>query len=116
MIRSEINIDHMQFCFLLVLGTTGAIFVLHQLQEKHVVKHKQLYFVWINLKKAFYHVPRKVLWLTMRKVGVEEWVICVVLAMYENLKSKGNFSYLMTSSVSGLGFIKEQYSALYYIL
>ena len=69
-------------------GTTNAIFILHQLQEKHIVKHRHLYFAFVDLEKAFDCVPRKVLWWAMRKVGVEEWAIRVVQAMYENAKSK----------------------------
>ena len=42
-------------------GSTDAIFILCQLQEKHQRKHKPLYFVFVNLEKAFDHVPRKAL-------------------------------------------------------
>ena len=63
-------------------GTTDAIFILRQLQEKHQGKHKPLYFAFFDLEKAFDCVPRKV-W----RVGVEEWVKRVVKAMYENTKS-----------------------------
>ena len=50
-------------------------------------KHKPLYFAFVNLEKAFDRVPRKVLWWAMRRVGVEEWVIRAVKAMYVNAKS-----------------------------
>ena len=35
------------------------IFILHQLQEKHLGKHKPLYFAFVNLEKAFDNVPRR---------------------------------------------------------
>ena len=76
----------MQFEFMPGQGTTDVIFILCQLQEKHLGKHKALYFTFADLEKAFDHVPRKVLWWAMRRVGVEEWVIRAVKAMYENTK------------------------------
>ena len=38
-IRSQVDIDSMQFGFMPGWGTTDAIFILCQLQEKHLVKH-----------------------------------------------------------------------------
>ena len=96
MIRSQVDIDSMQFKFMPGWGTTDAIFILPQLQEEHLGKHKPLYFAFVDLEKALYHVPKKVLWWAMRRVGVEEWVIRAVKAMYENAKScvhvNGQFS------------------------
>ena len=86
-IRSQVDIDSMQFGFMPGRGTADAIFILRQLQEKHLGKHKPLYFAFVALEKAFDRVPRKVLWWAMRRVVVEEWVIPAVKAMYENAKS-----------------------------
>ena len=36
--------------------------------------------------KRFDRVPRKVLWWAMRKVGVEEWIVRLVQAMYNNAR------------------------------
>ena len=67
---------------------TDAIFILRQLQEKYLGKKKNLYFAFVDLEKAFDRVPRKVLWWAMRKLGVDEWIIHTVQAMYCNAKSK----------------------------
>ena len=80
-IRSQFDTYSMQFGFMPGRGTTDAIFILHQLQEKHLGKHKPLYFNFVDLEKAFDCVPRKVLWWAMRRVGDEKWVICAVKAM-----------------------------------
>ena len=95
-IRSQVDIDSMQFGFMLGRGTTDAIFILRQLQENHLGKQKPLYFAFVDLEKSLDRVPRKVLWWAMRRVGVEKWVIRAVKAMYENAKSRvclnGQFS------------------------
>ena len=77
----------MEFGFMPGRGTTDAIFILCQLQEKHLHKHKPLYFAFVNLEKAFERVPRIFLWWAMTRVRVEEWVIPAVKEMYENAKS-----------------------------
>ena len=61
-IRSQFDINNMQFGFMPGWDTTDAIFLLHQLQEKHLGKHKPLYFTFVDLEKAFDCVTRKVLW------------------------------------------------------
>ena len=60
-IRYQVDIDSMQFGFMPCQGTTDAIFILRQLQKKHLGKHKP-YFAFFDLEKAFDRVPRKVLW------------------------------------------------------
>ena len=87
-IRERISIDDMQFGFMPGHGTTDAIFILRQLQEKHLAKNKKLYFAFVNLEKAFDRVPRKVIWWPMRKLGIEEWIVRFVQAMYNNTRSR----------------------------
>ena len=41
-------------------GKTDAIFILRQLQEKHLAKNRKLYFTFIDFEKTFNQVPRKV--------------------------------------------------------
>ena len=47
-IRQRILIDNMQFGFMPGRGTTDAIFILRQLQEKHLAKSKDLYFAFVG--------------------------------------------------------------------
>ena len=79
MIRSQVNIDEMQFGFMPGKGTTDAIFILRQMQEKYLGKRKHLYFAFVDLEK--------VLWWAMRKLGVDEWLVQAVQAMYESPRS-----------------------------
>ena len=61
---------------------------MRQLQEKFLEKKLQLYFAFIDLEKAFDRVPREVIWWAMRKLGIEEWIINIVKAMYSNANSR----------------------------
>ena len=76
----------MQFGFIPGHSTTDAIFILTQMQEKHHLKQKTMYAAFVDLEKAFARVPRKVLLWSLRKLGVDEWVIHLVKAMYSNAK------------------------------
>ena len=52
-IQQQVEIDDMQFGFMKGKGTTDAIFIVRQMQEKFIVKGKKLYFGFVNLEKAF---------------------------------------------------------------
>ena len=79
-----------------IIRTQVDIDVLRQVHEKYLDKNKDLYFAFVDLEKAFDRVPRKVLWWVLRKVGVDEWLIRTMQAMYTNAKSSvrinGQFS------------------------
>ena len=72
-------------------GTTDAIFI--QLEEKHLAKNKKLYLAFVDLEKAFDCVPRKVIWWVMRKLGIEEWIVRFMHAMYNNARIRVNNTY-----------------------
>ena len=45
-------------------GTTDAILIMRQVQEKHQTKKKKLYYAFVDLGKEFVRVPREVVsWL-----------------------------------------------------
>ena len=87
LIRSKININAMQFVFMPRRSTTDAIFILRQLQEKALIADITLYFAFVDLKKAFDRVPRKVVWWALRKMGVSETLVKTVQAMYHNARA-----------------------------
>lgn len=81
-VRKIVKIDSMQFGFMPGRGTTDAIFIVRQLQEKYLARKKELWMAFIDLEKAFDRVPREVLWWALRKLGVDEWLVSVIKVMY----------------------------------
>jgi len=81
-IRQQIDIDDMQFGFRKGKGTTDAILIVRQMQEKFRAKGKKLYFSFVDLEKAFDTVSRDVVRWAMRKLGVEEWLVSAVMSLY----------------------------------
>ena len=85
-IREAVNIDDMQFGFMLGKGTMDAIFITRVVQERFLAKKKDLYFTFVDLENAFDRVPRQVATWALRKVGLE------VKAMHGNAKSAVNIN------------------------
>ena len=52
-IRTQVDIDAMQFGFMPGRGTTNAIFILRQVHEKYLGKHKDLYFAFVQISGPF---------------------------------------------------------------
>ena len=88
LIRQLVSIDDSQFGFVPGRGTTNTIFVVRQLQEKYLAANKRLHMAFVDLEKAFDRIPRKVIWLALRKLSVEEWIVRLVQGMYANARSR----------------------------
>ena len=72
----------MQLGFMPGKGTMGAILIIRQLQEQYRAKRKNFYFGFVDLEKAFDRVPRELTRWALRKLRVEEWLVSVVMGMY----------------------------------
>ena len=88
LIRQRVEIDEMQCGFMSGRGTTDAIFIVRQLQEKHLAANKPLYMAFIDLEKALDGVPRDVIWWAMRKLGIDEWLVRLVQSMYKDVRNR----------------------------
>ena len=88
LIRQRVEIDEMQCGFMSGRGTTDAIFIVRQLQEKHLAANKPLYKAFIDLEKAFDRVLRDVIWWAMHKLGIDEWLVRLVQSMYKDVRSR----------------------------
>ena len=62
LIRQLVSVEDSYFSFVSGRGTTDAIFVVRQLQEKYLAANKRLFMASICLEKAFDQVPQKVNW------------------------------------------------------
>ena len=86
-IRFQVSIDDMQFGFMPGKGTTDAIFIMRQVQEKHQEKKKKLYYAFVDLEKAFDRVPREVVrwvcesWVWMSGSSAQLWQCTQRLAL-----------------------------------
>ena len=50
-------------------------------------KRKDLFFAFVDLEKAFDRVPREVVRWVLRQLGMEEWLVQIVMTMYERART-----------------------------
>ena len=58
-IRCQVSIDNMQFVFMHRKGTTDAIYIMRQVQEKHQAKKKKMYYAFVDLEREFDKSPKR---------------------------------------------------------
>src|SRR2546425_8699159 len=73
-LRKTAKIDDMQFGFSPGKGTTDAIFIVRQVQEKLLGKHKELWMAFVDFEKALDRETREGLWWVLRHVGCAVWM------------------------------------------
>ena len=73
----------MQFGFMPGKGTTDAIFVGRQVQERFMNRKRPLFFAFVDLEKAFHRVPHAVLEWSRRELIVDDWLIKVIMSIQE---------------------------------
>ena len=86
-LRKIVKIDSMQFGFMSGRSRTEAIFIVRQMQ-KYLAKSKDLWMAFVDLEKAFDRVPREVVWWVLRYLGIDDWIVSVIKAMYEDASTK----------------------------
>ena len=60
-LREVVDIDKLQYGFMLGRRTVNAVFVLRSLSEKFKAKDKKLFFIFADLEKAFDLLPREII-------------------------------------------------------
>ena len=81
-LREIVDIGDYQFGLRQGRSTTGGIFIVRLLQEKYNQKKRKLYHIFIDLKKAFDRVPRKVIEWALRRKMVPERKVKAIMALY----------------------------------
>ena len=56
-----VHVDENQIVFMPERGSIDAVLIMRRMQEEYRAKGKTLYMCFVDLQKAFYRVPRKVL-------------------------------------------------------
>ena len=92
-IRTLVNLNKMQFGFMSGKGTVDAIFIVRRMQENYQKKDKKLYMCFVDMKKAFNRVPRKVMEWAIRKKGLSEVKVRAVTSLYKGAKTRVRVGY-----------------------
>ena len=90
----------MQYGFMPGRGTVDVVFVLRRLSEKFRAKNKKLFFVFVDLEKAFDWVPRVPIPFALRRKGVPEYLVNGVLSLYKGCKTAVSVDGELSSSFS----------------
>ena len=99
-LREVVDIDKMQYGFMPRKGTVDAVFVLRRLSEKFRAKNNKLFFVFVDLEKAFDQVPREVIRFVLRRKGVPEYLINGVMSLCKGCKTAVSVDGELSSSFS----------------
>ena len=78
----------MQFEFMPRKQTVDAMFIMRRMQEEYQNKDKKLYMCFVDIKKAFDRMPRKVMKWAMRKKSLSEVMIREVISLYDGAKTR----------------------------
>ena len=81
-------------------GTVDVVFVLRRFSEKFRAKNKKLFFVFVDLEKAFDLVPREVICFALREKGVPEYLVNWVISLYKGCKTAVSVDGELSSSFS----------------
>ena len=81
-------------------GTIDAICIARKLQERYLGNKDKLDFAFVNQEKAFDRVPRKVVEWFLRKLGVKEWLVKMVMAMYSSGKNRVRINNVLGNKFS----------------
>ena len=83
-----VNIDSMQFGFVLGRRTRDVLFLVPKVQEEYQYKKKKLCMCFVDIKKVFDRIPIKVMKWAMRKNGLPKVIARAMISFYHGAKMK----------------------------
>ena len=86
-LRTLVTIMDGQFGFRGRNSCSDAIFIARTLREKHLEKKKQLHHIFVDLEKAFDRVPMGAIPWALRRQGVPERLVRLVMMLHSNSRS-----------------------------
>ena len=86
--RTQMNLNKMQFAFMPGKGTFDTIFLVMRMQEEYQKKNKKLCMCFVDMEKAFDRVPRKMMEGAMRKKGISEVIVRALMSLYDGAKTR----------------------------
>ena len=87
-LRKIIRLSDDQCGFVAGKSTTDAIQSIRIIMEKHRDSLKDLHMVLVDFEKAFDRQPRDLIWVALRKRGVPETYVRIIMDMYEGAKTR----------------------------
>ena len=91
-LREIVNNRENQFGFRPGMSTTEPVFALRQLHEKCSENNNDLHMVFVDIEKAFDRIPMDLIWWCLRKKGVPEEYVKIVLDMYRSSKTQTRYT------------------------
>ena len=67
-------------------STIDNVFVLHSIIQRYLLRRRKVYVAFVDLKKAFDRVDRKILWEILGKYGLEGRLLEMVKAIYHQVQ------------------------------
>ena len=97
--KKALDIDKMQYEFMPGRGAVDAVLVLRKLSEKFRDK-KKLFFIFVDLEKAFDLMQREVLCFNVRLKGVQEYLVNEAMCLYKGCETAVSVDGELSSSFS----------------
>ena len=97
--KKALDIDKMQYGFMPGRGAVDAVLVLRKLSEKFRDK-KKLFFIFVDLEKAFDLMQREVLCFNVRLKGVQEYLVNEAMSLYKGCETAVSVDGELSSSFS----------------
>ena len=97
--KKALDIDKMQYEFMPGRGAVDAVLVLRKLSEKFRDK-KKLFFIFVDLEKAFDLMQREVLCFNVRLKGVQEYLVNEAMSLYKGCETAVSVDGELSSSFS----------------